>query len=141
MAKKHKASHKKKADSSGKKIYKGRLEVTRSGMGFVVVEGLEKDVMIKRGQMLNALNGDEVRVEVSERGKKFDSRPEGEIIEVTRRKQTEFSGKIDVHPHFAFLITDSDKMPLDIYIPLHLLNGAKHGDQAMVRMIEWTGKY
>lgn len=136
---KKKASQKKK-DSSGKKIYKGRLEVTRGGMGFVIVEGLEKDVMIKRGGLRNALNGDEVRVEVNERGKKFGSRPEGEIIEVVRRKQTEFSGRMEVHPHFAFLVPDSDKVPVDIFIPLHLLNGAKHGDKAIAKIVEWTEK-
>jgi len=140
MAKKHKASQKKKVNSSGAKLYKGKLEITRSGMGFVVVEGLEQDILIRKDHLRNALNGDEVRVEVKERGKKFGSRPEGIIVEVTNRKQNEFSGRIDVHPHFAFLITDSDKMPLDIYIPLDSLNGAKHGDHVMGRIVEWTGK-
>lgn len=140
MAKKHKASRKKKVDSSGKKIYKGRLEVTRNGMGFVIVEGLEQDVLVRRDHIRNALNGDEVKVEVSERGKKFGSRPEGVIVEVVNRKQNDFSGRLEVHPHFAFLITDSDKMPLDIYIPLHLLHGARHGDHVMGRIVEWTGK-
>jgi ribonuclease R len=138
MAKK-KASQKKK-DSSGKKIYKGKLEITRGGMGFVIVEGLDKDVMIKRGALGNALNGDEVRVEVNERGKKFGSRPEGEIIEVTRRKQSEFSGTVEVHPNFAFLLPDSEKMPVDIFIPLHKLNGAKSGDKAVAKIVEWTEK-
>jgi ribonuclease R len=131
---------KKKKDSSGKKIYTGKLEVTRGGMGFVVVEGQEKDILVKRDRLHNALNGDEVRVEVWERGKKFGSRPEGEVVEVIRRKQSEFSGKLDVRPHFAFLLPDNNKMPHDIFIPLHLLNGAKHGDHAIAKIVEWTGK-
>ena len=57
-ARKAKASQKKKVDSSGKKTYVGKLEITRGGMGFVIVEGLEKDVMIRRGETGNALNGD-----------------------------------------------------------------------------------
>jgi ribonuclease R len=59
---------------------------------------------------------------------------------VVTRKQTEFSGKVEVHPHFAFFIPDSEKMSVDIYIPLHLLNGASNGDHAMARIVEWTGK-
>lgn len=140
MAKKHKASHKKKVDSSGKKVYKGKLEITRGGMGFVVVEGMDRDILVRKEYLRNALNGDEVRVEVSERGKKFGSRPEGVIIDVVSRKQSEFSGRLEVHPHFAFLITDSEKMPLDIYIPLHLLHGARDGDHVMGRIVEWTSK-
>ena len=139
-ARKAKASQKKKVDSSGKKTYVGKLEITRGGMGFVIVEGLEKDVMIRRGETGNALNGDEVRVEVIERGRKFGARPEGRIIDIVRRKQTEFSGKLEVHPHFSFLVPDSDKMPVDIFIPLHLLHGGKHGDHVIARIVEWTEK-
>jgi ribonuclease R len=140
MSKKHKPSDKKKVDSSGKKIYKGKLEITRGGMGFVIVEGLEKDILVKRERMGNALNGDEVKVEVGERGKKFGSRAEGTIVEVTKRKQNEFGGRLEVHPHFSFLVPDSDKMPVDIFVPLHLLNGAVHGDRAIARIVEWSEK-
>lgn len=131
---------KKKKNSAGRKLYTGRLDITRTGLGYVIVEGLEKDILIKREHVRNALNGDEVRVEVVERGKKFGARPEGTIVEVIRRKQSEFSGRVEVHPHFAFLVPDSDKMPVDIFIPLHLLHGATHGDRAIGRIVEWTGK-
>lgn len=120
-------------------MYKGTLEVTRSGLGYVTVEGQTKDIIIKRENLKNALNGDEVRIEVATRGKKFGARPEGVVIEVTRRKQSEFSGNIQVHKHFAFLVPDSEKMPVDIFIPLHLLNGAENGDRAIARIVEWTG--
>jgi len=129
---------KSKDDSSNKRIYKGKLEVTRSGMGFVIVEGLEKDIIIKKDNLNHALNGDEVRVEV--KGFEDRGRPEGRITEVITRKQSEFSGRLEVHPHFSFLVPDSDKMPVDIFIPLHLLKGGKHGDRAMARIVEWTGK-
>lgn len=130
---------KNKHQDAGRKLYTGRLEVTRSGMGFVVVEGMDKDIMIERDNMHTALNGDEVKVEV--RGYSDNNkRLKGTIKEIIRRKQSEFSGKVEVHPHFAFLVPDSDKMPVDIFIPLHLLNGAKSGDHAMARVVEWTGK-
>ncbi len=134
-------SSKKKNNSAdaGRHIYTGKLEVTRGGMGFVSVEGLDKDIMIERDDMHNAFNGDDVKVEVKGH---FDNnrRVKGTIVDVVRRKQSEFSGRVEVHPHFAFLIPDSDKMPVDIFIPLHLLNGAKQGDSAMGRIVEWTGK-
>jgi ribonuclease R len=139
-SKKAKTSKKKKEVASGTKVYTGKLEVTRSGMGFVIVEGQERDIMVKRERMGTALNGDEVRVEVHERGKKFGSRQEGTVIEVIRRKQSEFSGRLDVQPHFAFMIPDSDKMPVDVFIPLHLLNGAKHADKVIVKIVEWNEK-
>lgn len=135
MAKKKK----RKTNKPSKQLYKGIVDVTRSGLGYVMVEGLDKDILIKRENLHNALNGDEVRVEIPIRGKKFGARPEGVIKEVIRRKQSEFSGRLEVHKHFAFLIPDSDKMPVDIFIPLHLLNGAKDGDKSIARIVEWTG--
>lgn len=125
--------------NAGSKVYSGKLEVTRSGTGFVVVEGIERDIMIERENMNNALNGDEVKVEVKGY---FDNnrRLKGTITEVVRRKQSEFNGMIEVHAHFAFLVPQSEKMPVDIYIPLHLLNGAKNGDHAIARIVEWNSK-
>lgn len=128
-----------KQDNPNKVTYTGKLEVTRSGMGFVVVEGLDKDILVKREHINNGLNGDEVRVEVDKYGKP-GRRAEGVVKEIVRRKQNEFNGRVEVHPHFAFLIPDNDKMPVDIYIPLHLLNGAQNGDKAIARLIEWTSK-
>ncbi len=124
---------------SGKQVYTGKLELTRNGMGFVIVPGRETDIMVERENTHTALNGDEVKVEV----KGFadnNKRQKGTIIEVVRRKQSEFSGKVEVHPHFAFVIPESDKMPVDIFIPLHLLNGAKDGDHVMAKIVEWTAK-
>ena len=116
---------------------RGRLEVVRSGMGFVKVEGLERDVLVHAENLATALDGDEVRVIVIKEGK---SRTEGAIEEVVSRKQTEFSGRVEVKEHFAFLIPDKQNMPVDIFIPLSLLNGAKHGDHAVARITDWSGK-
>ncbi len=130
---------KNKNQDAGRKLYTGKLEITRSGVGFVVVPGLDKDIMVERENLDTALSGDEVKVEV--KGYSDNNRRlKGKITQVVRRKQSEFSGKVEVHPHFAFLIPESDKMPVDIYIPLHLLNGAKDGDHAMAKVVEWTGK-
>ncbi len=129
-----------KKPSSGKQVVKGTIEVTRSGLGYVIVEGLSKDVLVKREHIGNALDGDVVKVEINPRGKKFGSRPEGIITEVVKRKQIEFSGRLEVHKHYAFLIPDNDKMPVDIFIPVQLTNGAKDGDKCIAKIVEWTGK-
>ena len=136
MPKNNKKKH--KNPDAGRHTYTGKLEVTRSGMGFVTVTGQDNDIMIERDNMHTALNGDEVKVEVKGYVDN-NKRVKGTIIDVVRRKQSEFSGRVEVHPHFAFLVPDSDKMPVDIFIPLHLLNGAKHGDSAMSRIVEWSG--
>ncbi|XZF15060.1 ribonuclease R [Chitinophagaceae bacterium MMS25-I14] len=132
-------NHKKKKEQvSDLHTYKGKLEVVRSGMGFVIVDGLERDILIKRENLGTGLNGDEVRVAVLRESK--GGRQEGIVKEVLQRKQTEFSGTLEVHAHFAFFIADKNSLPVDIFVPLHLLHQAKHGDRAIVRIVEWNEK-
>jgi len=129
---------KKKKKETGGDIYTGRLDIAKSGMGFVIVEGLERDIIVRQDNLGTALSGDEVKVEVRDFEKR--GRKEGVIKSVVHRKQTEFSGVIQVHPHFAFVIPDKDNMPVDIFVPLHLLHEAKSGDHVIVRVVEWPEK-
>lgn len=136
MAQKKKTKGRKKQTDSN--LLKGRLEIVKSGMGFVMVEGLERDVVIRPDKLAMALDGDEVQIELlsgSRRG-----RQEGIVREVIKRHQTEFSGRLEVKEHFAFLIPDKQNMPVDIFVPLDLLNGARNGEHAIVKIIEWTPK-
>lgn len=125
-----------KSPLSGK-VVTGRLDIARSGMGFVRVEGWEQDVLVRSDDLLTALNGDEVQVRVAQVSSK--GRPEGEIVEVVKRKQTEFSGRLEVSDHFAFLVPDQ-AMRVDLFIPLNALKGGKSGDRAIARLLEWNNK-
>ena len=43
-------------------------------------------------------------------------------------------------PNFAFLIPDNKNMPFDLFIPISKLNGAKQGQKAVARVIDWDPK-
>ncbi len=114
---------------------KGTLEITRSGMGYVIVEGRENDLLIRPQDFNKAMDGDKVRVKVKDtrRGKHV----EGVIEEVLERKQTEFIGDINVSESFAFFIPDSQKPLPDFYISLNNLNSAKNNDRVVVKFLNW----
>lgn len=120
-----------KKNSSQKKTYKGIVDVTRTGMAYVAVEGLASDILVKQKNIGSALDGDEVLVDVigggNERG-----RTEGFITDVLKRKKTEFTGTIQLSKNFAFLIPDKGAFMPDIYIPENSLKGAKDGDKAEI---------
>ena len=124
--------------SAGTELLQGKLEVTRSGMGFVIVVGQDKDILVKREHMGTALDGDIVRVGIIKAGK--TGRMEGRVDSVVTRKQTEFTGRLEVKENFAFLIPDKQNMTVDIFIPLHSLHDGKDGDKAIVKIVEWTEK-
>jgi ribonuclease R len=133
MSKKHKPGRNKKQDGD---VSKGILEITRSGVGYVVTGGDEGDVLVRPNDFNTALNGDTVRVKViKESGR--SGRREGRITEVVSRKQSEFIGHLDVSPNFAFFIPDGGKAMPDIYIPLEKINGAKDKERVLARITKW----
>ncbi len=134
--KKKKNKNKKKNVSDGANLLTGRLDVTRSGMGFVIVEGREQDILVRPSDFNTALHGDTVKVRVISNSSR-SGRWTGEIAEVVDRKQLEFLGHIEVSPNFAFFIAETDKPMPDIYVPLNKLNGAVNQDKVIVRITEW----
>jgi ribonuclease R len=112
----------------------GTVDITKSGAAFVAVSGLERDVYIPNKFVRNAMQGDEVKVRLTQLG----SRPEGEIIEIIKRSQYSFVGRVDVLEKFAFFIADERKLNTDVFIPLQALKSAKHDDRVIVRIIDWN---
>jgi ribonuclease R len=121
------------------KYITGRIEVTQSGSAYVISEESEQDIFIAQHYVHGALNNDTVKVNLfPSRGRK----PEGEVIQIIKRFKEEFVGIIELSKNFAFLVNDFNRNCPDIFIPLNKLNGAKQGDKAVAKVIEWseTGK-
>ncbi len=134
MAKK--TDKKKKKKTSSEVLYKGRLDVTRSGMGYVIVDKLDNDILVRPNDFNTALHGDTVRVNITGDQNK-SGRKQGQVVEVVERKQTEFMGRLELSQNFAFFVAETEKPMPDIYIPLEKLNGAKNGDKVVVKLLSW----
>ncbi|HEV8284949.1 MAG TPA: ribonuclease R [Chitinophagaceae bacterium] len=152
MGRKNSKKRKKEKYSGHEQTFKGVLDITRSGMGFVAVENLPADIIVRSGDFNTALHGDTVRVKIKEdlpagrQGKKGGRRMQGVVTEVLHRKQTEFMGKMQINDarpddsagrSFGFFIAETDKPMPDIYIPRQNFNGAKDNDRVVVRLLEW----
>ncbi|MDR0791824.1 MAG: ribonuclease R, partial [Chitinophagaceae bacterium] len=143
MSKKHTSLKKKnKHKVSQPYIIQGTLDVTRSGIGYVIPEkSTDKthDVLIRPADFNHAFNGDSVRVKVTKENV-VSGRREGKILEITERKQTEFVGVLQLSEKFAFFTPNSDKPIVDFYIPIEKINGCKNGDKVIVRFTGWGSK-
>lgn len=116
---------------------KGKLDISRSGMGFVIVEGLEKDIVVRPNDFNHAFHGDIVKVQISDdstRGR----RKEGRVTEVIERLRTTFIGNVQVGKNIAFFVAATEKPIPDFYIPMEKLNGAVNGDRVVVRLVKWN---
>ena len=66
----------------------GTLQVTRQGLGFVNVEGLEEEVFIPPGYLGTAAHRDTVEVSLFAQGlkqKEVGKRREGEVVRIVQR--------------------------------------------------------
>lgn len=123
----------KQRETAGHQV-KGVLDITRSGMGFVIVPDTETDILVRPNDFNTALHGDTVRLRLKSGGGR---RLQGEVTEVLQRKRTEFIGHLEMNKGFAFFVADMDKPMPDLFIPLENLNGAEDKDRVVVRLKSW----
>jgi ribonuclease R len=115
-------------------IVEGKLSMVSTGNAYLVDTKLPRDIFIHRNNVNKGLHLDKVKVRVIE-GK--DRQFEGIVVEVTERFKTEFVGTVKISDNFAFFISDSNKMPTDMFIPLSKLNGALEGQKVIAKLVEW----
>lgn len=113
----------------------GTVDMKQTGKAYILTDELLEDIRISSNNTGKALNGDKVKVRLFPKRK--NEKTEGEIIEIISREKTRFVGTIQIHKTFAFLIPDNKATPVDIFIPLENLNGAKEGQKAVAELSEW----
>ncbi|HKH63537.1 MAG TPA: ribonuclease R [Flavitalea sp.] len=131
-----KQSKKKKKKSGDQDLVTGVLDITRSGMGYVIVDKESNDIMVRPNDFNTALHGDTVKVKISSEPNR-SKRQQGVVTEVVKRKQIEFIGKLQMNKTFAFFVADVDKPMTDIYVPFDNLNNATESDRVIVKIVEW----
>jgi ribonuclease R len=115
-------------------LIKGVLDITRSGIGYVIAEGQDNDVLVRPNDFNKAMHGDTVTVKLKESSGR---RVEGIVEDVVERKQIEFIGDIEVYQNFGFFKADSQKPMPDFYVSTRNLNGAKNKDRVVVKLLKW----
>ncbi|MCT4647822.1 MAG: ribonuclease R [Carboxylicivirga sp.] len=115
----------------------GIVDMTATGSAYVIPDEENEggDIFIPRNNMNHALHGDHVKVFMHARRR--NRQPEGEIIEILKRKRENFVGIMQISRGLAFLVIDDRVMPHDIFIPAKGLNGVKDGQKAIARIVEW----
>jgi len=121
------------------KLLTGKLDVAKNGMGYVTVKDEAVDIIIRREHLKSAMTGDTVELNLlpSQRSGK---RPEGMIINVLKRGQSELIGTVQLNANFAFVIPDNEKFTKDVFINEKNSRGVKNGDRVIVRITDWSEK-
>lgn len=116
-------------------IITGICDMKQTGKAYIISDDCEEDVLIAPNNTYKALDQDLVKVQLFPKRK--DKKLEGRIIEIVKRAKTTFVGTLQISPKYAFLIPDNSSMPVDLFIPIESLKGAKNGQKAIARLTEW----
>ena len=118
--------------------YVGRVQMTREGFVFVIVEGLEDDIFVKAAKTLGALNGDVVKVAVTKE-KTERQRMEGKVTQIVERSRKPFVGILHIVGNQAWVLMQSRVMPYDISVTLEDVasSGASSGMKVSAVVDSW----
>ena len=110
----------------------------RSGRCLFLPDEGGEPIAIAEANAGHALSGDRVRIAFF--AKRRRRAAEGEVIEVLQRGEDTVVGTLDVSKNYAFLVADGRALGIDIFIPRDKLKGGKHGDKAVVKIVDWPEK-
>ena len=98
--------------------YEGKVQMTREGALYIIVEGLEGDIHVKAGKTQGALNGDIVRVAVTKATSGPRPMREGTVKEIVQRSGKPFVGVLHIVGPQAWVLMQSRNMPYDISVDI-----------------------
>ena len=122
-------------------IENGELKIENSAnagnnsQSSIINSHFTEDIQIAPNNTHHALHGDTVKVMLFPQRKMH--KPEGQVVEIIRRARTRFVGVIQKQERFAFMVSDSRTMPVDIFIHIDDLGGAENGEKVLVEMTDW----
>ncbi len=119
--------------------YTGKVQMTREGFVFVLVEGMQDDIFVKASKTRQALNGDTVIVAVTREAGR-DHRREGEIVKIVERSQRPFVGVYHTVGAQAWVLMQSKSMPYDIEVDAEeaAAMGAQRGMKVAAIVDSWN---
>ena len=113
----------------------GELRTTRSGNGFVLIEGQDADVFVTQGNLHRAFDRDTVEVQLyaAQRGKRL----EGFVKKIVKRFRENIVGTYHKSEYYSYVVPDDTKIYRDILVGEDQAMQAKDGQKVLVRFDNW----
>lgn len=116
--------------------FEGRVDHVNSRFAYVIVEDREDDIYVKTNDLKFAIDGDRVRVQITQHAN-HGFRAEGKVVEIVERAKEEFVGRLEVSSKFSFVVPDNRKIHFDVFVFPEKVGGAKHNDKVLVKIDNW----
>ena len=119
-------------------IMTGTFQRKSNGKNLFIPEDGGEPVFVAERNSAHAMNNDKVKIILCAKRRRHEI--EGQVIEILEHANTNFVGTLKVSKNYAFLLTESNTLANDIFIPKDKLKGGKTGDKAIVKVTEWPDK-
>lgn len=113
----------------------GVIDFTSAGAAYVSVSLKEDDIFIPKGKTKDALQGDTVKVLITEN---WGRKKEGVVAGVLERKRKDYVGIAQVNAKTIFVVPDGNKIHVDFFIPPGKSKGVKDGQKVLLNLISWN---
>ena len=118
-----------------KKYHEGVLDLSGKGVGYIISEDFDEDVMVASNQFNKAFSGDTVQFYVyPARGKK---RREAKIVDVISRKRTRFVGTLQKKNGTLFVKVSAKISAVDFFIDGQPKMPTEDGDRVLISFTNW----
>lgn len=132
-----------KANKKGKyalldnvKYKRGIIRINEKGFGFVKVEGEEKEIYVSGKNTKNAINEDEVIVEITSEST-GEIHSEGIVVKILKHAKDTIVGTFEPSRNFGFVVPDDKKFGTDIFISKKDFFNAKKSDKVVVKITKY----
>ena len=113
----------------------GKIAISKTGIGFLIWDKSEPDILIPPSRLSTAFDGDTVLVrrEGFERGRQV-----GSVISIQSRSRKQVVGIYSRGKNFSFVRPDDTRIPRDIYVSGEGKLNPRTGQRVVVRLSDWT---
>ena len=122
-----------------KVYYDGVYRKNAKGFGFVKIENEEDEIYIAKTNSLNALNGDEVLIEIIEEKNKV-KKAEGKIVRILKHEKDTVVGIFQNNKNFGFVVPDDKNFGTDIFISKKNFGKARNNHKVLVQITKYPEK-
>src|SRR5699024_3104638 len=125
------------AAGNSSNIVTGKIDISRRGTGYLIIEAFDEDVRIPSKHLGTALQNDLVKAELFKQGR--GKRREGKIIEVLERGRSLFVGTLKKKGKNNYLIKPDEKSAhTDFFILPDNIQDATSGDKVSFELVDWV---
>ncbi len=120
---------------SKKKLFTGKVDMTRSGSAYIIIPEIEEDVFVSAKNLRGALDGDIVKILASLKSGKHKAA--GKVVEIIERSQAKFIGKLYKFPNEAFVEVNHKGIMFQVDVRLHEVEEIAQGNSVKLDISSW----